>query len=235
MIELYVFQKPNNPLLLNLSSFCAKSEAFLKFAKIEHKIVEYSGDPGKFSKSKLPIIKDNEQTIEDSSFIEEYLIEKYKLNLNDHLSESDKAIGFSFSKLMEEYLYWSILSERWFVDENWFKLRELFFGTAPKLIRPLISNMVKKNIKKSARGHGMGRHSQEEIHKLGKKCIKSVSDFLANKKFLLGEQISTYDISCYAVISNVLHCELNPKLQRYAQENHSNLNQYITRVSKTWM
>jgi len=231
MIELYVYKKPENSQLLNLSSFCAKSEAFMKFAQIDHTVIEFDGNPAKFSKGKLPIIKDNGEIIEDSSFIEEYLSQKFKLDFNNHLSKVDHAIGFSLSKLAKETLYWTLLSERWFVDENWLRLREQFFGTLPRVIKPFISNMVRRNTKKSSYGHGIGRHTRDEIDQIGRKCLQSISDFLGEKRFLFGDKISTYDISLYAVLSNALMSDLNPKLQGYAQK-MANLNKYVESVSE---
>jgi len=232
MIKLFVFQKPKLDEVLNYSAFCAKTEAFLRFNKIEHEVIYFQGNPAKFKNSKLPVIQDGDKYICDSYFIEEYLSQKFDIKIDEHLSGIDKANGFAYSKMCEEFLYWSLLCERWFIDENWQKLKAKFFGEVPALLRGFVTNMIRKNIKKSTVGHGMGRHSDQEIHNFGVKCIEAVSMFLGDKTFFLGDQISSYDFIIHSYVSNALFIGLNPKLQKEANK-YSNLLSYSDRVLKS--
>lgn len=229
MVELIVYPKPSNIKLINNSPFCAKTEIFLKIAKIEHKLVEFSGDPAKFAKKKLPVLNDEGRQIFDSYFIEQYLNQKFSVKLNNHLSAFEKAQGFAFTKMLEEFLYWSILHERWFVDSNWVKLRDTYFAGIPKLIRKPIAGMIRKKSKQNAIGHGMSRHSDEEIYLLGFACIKALSDFIAEKKYLLGDKISSYDSTIYAFVASMFHSELGPELKKEALK-YRNLVDYDQRL-----
>jgi len=70
--------------------------------------------------------------------------------------------------MLEEYFYWSLLHERWFIESNWKKLKSMYFSHIPKLMRSFVSNMIRKNVLKSAVGHGMSRFDDEQVLMKGK-------------------------------------------------------------------
>lgn len=39
-----------------------------------------------------------------------------------------------------------------------------------------------------ARGHGIGRHSSDEVQKIGCDDVQAISDFLGDKPFIMGEK-----------------------------------------------
>ena len=232
MIELIVYPKSGKEELINPSPFCSKTEIFLKLAKIDYTVTEFNGNPGQFPNGKLPVIKHDGKVIADSSFIQTCLEDKFQVNLDKKLSDQEKAQGFAFVKMIEEYFYWSILHERWLIDQNWQKLKIDFFSHIPGLIRGLITSMIRKGVKKSALGHGMARHSDDEVLEIGRQCIRAIANFLNEKNFLLGETISSYDTSVYAFVSSILHSELGPELRQEAQQ-HQNLINYDQRMFET--
>lgn len=229
MIELIVYPKNNNKRLINPSPFCSKTEIFLKLCKIEYSTSEFDGNPGKFPNKKLPVIKHESTTIPDSTLIQEYLVKKFNIDLDNHLSEPAKAEGFAFSKTLEEYFYWCLLHERWFIDKNWVKLKDDYFGHIPSFIRGFVTSMVRKSTLKSAIGHGLSRHTDEQILRFGKETLKNLAQFLQEKPFLLGDKLSSYDVTFYAFISSILHSEHNPVLRAEA-EKHANLKSYDQRM-----
>ncbi|MCB9073158.1 MAG: glutathione S-transferase family protein [Bdellovibrionaceae bacterium] len=229
MIELIVYPKPESAKLINNSPFCAKSEIYLRLNNIEHKVTEFKGNPSQFPNKKLPVISHNDKIIPDSSWIQKYVDNAFDIDMDSHLSNSQKAQGFAFTKMCEEYLYWSLLHERWFIDANWKNLVASYFDHIPALIRGPITNMIRKATKKSAIGHGMSRHTDEHIHTMGTECLKAISDFMGDHKFLLGDRISSYDATIYAFISSVLHSPLGPKLKAEA-EKFDNLVAYDSRM-----
>jgi len=121
--------------------------------------------------------------------------------------------------MLEEYFYWSLLHERWFIESNWKKLKSMYFSHIPKLMRSFVSNMIRKNVLKSAVGHGMSRFDDEQVLMKGKECLKALNDgFSEQGDFFLGEKLSSYDVSCYAFVSNIIHSELGPVLRAEAQK-----------------
>lgn len=229
MIELVVYPKARNPRLINNSPFCAKAEIFMRLAKIDYNVNEFNSDPKKFPKGKLPVIKHNGKTIPDSYFVQKYLENEFKIDLDKDLSLSERAQGFAFAKMCEEFLYWSVLHERWFIDSNWVKLRDMYFSNIPGLIRGFVTNLIRKDALKAAKGHGMSLHSDEEVIALGKESLRALADFLGPKQFLLGDRLSSYDSTIYAFVASTLHSELGPELKKEAQR-HSNLTAYDERM-----
>lgn len=234
MLELIVYPKDGNERLINPSPFCSKIEIFLKMNKVDYSLKQFLGNPAKFPNKKLPVIKDEGKIIFDSTLIIKYLNEKLKINNDAHLSKEDAATGFAFSKMMEEYFYWSLLHERWFIDKNWIKLRDEYFDHMPSLIRKPISGMIRKATRKSADGHGMSRHSDREVMAMGVESLNAISHFLGQKAYFLGEKPTSHDATAYAFISSILHSTLGPELRKHA-EKMQNLVDYDERLYKEFM
>ncbi|KAK6188635.1 hypothetical protein SNE40_004775 [Patella caerulea] len=51
----------------------------------------------------------NGETVADSAFIIEYLNKKLALDLSMNLTQTERAIGRAFSKMMEDNTYWYVL------------------------------------------------------------------------------------------------------------------------------
>ncbi len=231
MIELYSFPKPDNPNLFNASPFCAKTEAYLKYNNIDFRYKAFNGNPAKFPKGKLPVIKHDNKTVCDSWFIEEYLNKTFNIDLDKHLNETDQGISFAYRKMFDEYLYWAILNERWMVDENFTQLKKSFFAHVPGVLRSFITNIVRKGQEKRLNGHGMGNHDTDEIHRLGARCVDAFAKLLGDRQFAFGDQVSSLDITAWAYLSNIKYLDLNPRLQAALNE-HANLESYIQRMNE---
>ena len=82
---------------------CLKLETFLRMAKIP-----YENEYGlKFSKKgKAPWIEFNGQEIADSNFCIRFLKREFKVDIDSHLSDSEKAIAHSVRTMLEENTYW---------------------------------------------------------------------------------------------------------------------------------
>lgn len=221
MITLITFQNVKNSNFLNYSPFCAKVELFLRFNGIEFKHVEHNGDLKKFPNQKLPVIIDAEvgnDMIADSGLIVEYLSKKFDIDMDAHLSESEKAISVAFKSLLEEHLYWAIVAERWAVDSNWLRIRDIFLRGAPKPIKIIIGGIIRKKTLGNLYGHGFGRFDEDVRFNEAAKLLKSLSDFLADKTFFHGDKVSSIDIIAYATITNILGTDLSPRLTAEANK-----------------
>lgn len=74
--------------------------------------------------------------------------------------------------------------------------------------------MIVGNVRKSAWGHGIGRHTEEEMLQLFKEDLDSLSALLGSKKFFLSEkQYHLVDITAYALLSNILLVPVEHKLK----------------------
>jgi len=188
-----------------------------------------NADVTKAPKKKLPYIQDGDTTIADSSFVIDYLKQTYGDPLDQSLSPSEQATSLAFHRLMEENLYWTVIYSRWAEDNNWAIIRKIFFSDLPPIVRSIVPSIVRKDTLKNLYGHGIGRHSREEIYDIGKRDIKALSDFLSAKPFFMGEHPTSLDATGYGFLSNLLHVELPSVLTDYTQQ-FENLKAYCDRM-----
>ena len=172
--------------------------------------------PLKAPKKKLPFITDGEKTVADSSMIVEHLKTTYGDSLDAALSASDRVIATAFSRLMEEHLYWAIVYSRWIDDAFWPETRAQLFGGMPAPLRAIVPHLARKNVRAQLIGHGMGRHTPDEIYGLGKADLTALSEFLGEKDFFLGTKPTSVDATAYAFIANVVVAPMETPLKVHA-------------------
>ena len=96
-------QFPPTKLVASGSPPCFKLETFLRMTRIP-----YENEYGfKFSKKgKMPWIEFNGQEIADSNFCIQFLKREFKVDVDSHLSDTEKAIAHSIRTMLEENTYW---------------------------------------------------------------------------------------------------------------------------------
>jgi glutathione S-transferase len=72
-------------------------------------------------------------------------------------------------------------------------------------------------MRKELWGHGMGRHSPEEIEIIGKSDLAALADFLGDKPYFMGEEPSSLDASAYAFLANLLWVPLEMPLKAHVK------------------
>jgi glutathione S-transferase len=66
-------------------------------------------------------------------------------------------------------------------------------------------------------GQGTGRHTKSEVFDLGKRDLTSLSDFLGDKPFFMGEQPTILDATAFGFLVNVLRCPIESPLKEHAK------------------
>jgi hypothetical protein len=153
--------------------------------------------------------------------------------LDDWLSSEQRAISLAFKRLLEENLYWAVVHTRWIDPQGWEKTRPAFFGSLPGPLKWIVPPVARKGIRKEMHGHGMGRHSTKEIEAIGKRDISALADFLGNKPFFMGEQVSTLDATTYAFLANLLWAPFDTELKKHALQ-YRQLSAYCERMRSTY-
>jgi glutathione S-transferase len=215
VIKLYQFAPAWG--LPNISGFCLKLETYLRMADLPFELAP-DADLRKAPKGKMPYIEDQGQVIADSNFVIEYLKATYGDRLDAHLTPAEAAIALSMRRLMEENLYWVIVYSRWQEEANWQIMKNLLFADVPGLLKGIVPSMVRKSVLKNIYGHGMGRHSREEIYQIGKTDLTALSDFLADKLFFIGSQPTTLDATAYGFLATIISAPIESPLKAAANE-----------------
>jgi glutathione S-transferase len=227
MIKLFQFRPAFG--LPNASPFCMKLETYLRLAGLPYQSV-YIDNPGKAPKGKLPYVDDDGIVMADSGLAIEYLEGKRGGALDAWLTPEVRAQGLAFRRLFEENLYWAVLYSRWAEPEAWRLTRAAFFESLPWPLKVIIPALARRAMLRELWGHGMGRHSAEEIYRIGVADIAAAADFLADKPCFLGDRPSTLDATAFAFLANVLWVEVDSPLRREARR-HANLDAYCRRIA----
>jgi glutathione S-transferase len=212
MITLYAFGPAFG--LPDPSPFVTKAEV-LKMAGLS-----YRADSTGFRKApkgKLPYIDDDGERVADSTFIRWHLENKYKIDFDKGLSAEQRGIAWAFEKMAEDNLYWAVVDARWFDEENFAKGPLEFFRKIPAPMRPLIVAFVRRQLKRTLHGQGMGRHTRDELIALGTRSIAAIADFLGSKPFFMGAEPTGVDATIFAFVASTLCQQFDTPLRTVAE------------------
>ena len=184
MIELHSFGPAFG--LPDPSPFCIKAELLLKLSGLPYRQV--TGHLQRAPKRKLPVIVDDGVTIADSSFIRFHLESRHGIDFDKGLSAERRGTLWAVEKMLEEQIYWIMVDERWMDDANFARGPASFFKSVPAPLRPLVCAMIRRSVRRSLDGHGLGRHSQTEKLKLAERALDAIVAILDDRAYLGGDE-----------------------------------------------
>jgi len=231
MIKLYSFGTAFN--LADPSPFVVKVDLHLRVNNIEFESISNVNNLQKAPKGKLPFIDDNGTIISDSSFIVEHLKQKYNADVDSWLDEQQQATAHLISKSLEENFYWCIVYSRWIAEDTWPIVKEKFFGSLPFPISAIAPIIAQRNVRRSIKGHGMGRHNDTEIMSIANKTLQSLSTLLADKPYFFGDKISSLDICAYSMVANLTHSTIDNKMSQMGKS-FENLVTFTQRIKNEY-
>jgi glutathione S-transferase len=203
MSELVVHQIPGGWGLPSVGPFSLKLETYLRMVGIPYRSVA-DATPFRGPKRKLPWIEHEGRRIGDSGFIIEYLEQRFGCDPDAALAAGQRATSLALRRLLEESLYWTLVYDRWLVEENWPLTRAVVLGLVPPLLRPVVGPMARRGVRRQLEQQGTGRHTRDEIHAIGRRDIDAVADHLADRPFLMGDAPTGIDAVAYGLLANVL-------------------------------
>ena len=209
------------------SPFGMKAETLLVMSGLSYE--RKFGDVRKAPRSKLPVLGDGDRLIPDTSHIQSYLEDEKGIDFDGHLNAKQLATATAFRRLVEEHLYFINVHFRW--TENADSVRDSFFKPIPKLMRGMIFNMVQKKLIKTLDLQGIGRHSRDEIIKLGIEDVQALAAQLGDNPYFMGKKISSVDASVYGALHGLIDCQHDTPIQQECHR-HENLIAYTTRMGK---
>jgi glutathione S-transferase len=226
MIKLYAFGPGFG--LPDPSPFVMKTETLLKMAGLPYEV-----DTKGFSKApkgKLPYIDDDGERIADSTFIRWHLEKKYRIDFDRGLGSEQRAVAWAFEKMAEDQLYWTVVHARWMNEANFDRGPRRFFQAVPAPMRPFVTMMVRRKLRRTLHGQGTGRHAPAEIVALAARSIDAIADYLGQKPFFMGVEPTGVDATIFAFIASAL-CPLFETPIRDAAQRHVNLKRHVGRMA----
>lgn len=154
------------------------------------------------------------------------------IDLNRSLSEQQKSIARAFLKLIEENFYWTMCIELFCNEDNIPLLK-----TQAPLKGPwfwLYYWFVKRAIKSATWGHGIGRHSVDEVWSIAQGDIEALSHFLGNKRYFMGDEPSEIDCSLFGMLSLLLVSMQGTRYEAFTKQHYPNLLSYFQRMKSTY-
>jgi glutathione S-transferase len=209
------------------SPFVTKADILHKMAGLPYK-TDTTGFR-KAPKGKLPYLEDEGTIVADSTFIRMYIERKYRIDFDQGLTPGERGCAWAFEKLCEDHLYWAVLQSRWMDDANFNAGPRQFFDGIPAPLRPLVIKMVRRQVRRNLWGHGLGRHSREEIEQLAARAINAIADFLGDKPYLMGDNPCGADATVFSFVAGCLVARFKTPIHTAAQQ-RSNLVAYRNRM-----
>ncbi|MBR7745956.1 glutathione S-transferase family protein [Undibacterium baiyunense] len=218
--------------VLDISPFCSKVEVYFRLQKIDYRA--QIANAQKSPKQKLPTVRLEDRVICDSSVILAHFESISDHPLDAGMSPLELSIAQAYRALLEEKLYFVAAWIRWADDKAWMIYRPAimqYFGQLglPSFLHSFFAKMARKQVLKSIRAQGIGRHNPAEIDAIGTDILKAISVFLANKTYFMGEQVRTIDATAYAFLSAIIDVPMETALKQTALS-LPNLREYCERM-----
>ena len=156
---------------------------------------------------KLPCITDADGTIvNDSTHIIEYLQGKYGDTLDAGATPAERAVMMAFNRMIDEHTYWvAVIQPRWRETDNWEKYLRIIAGTndVPAGLRAFADDFRFRILNEFMHG-GWGRMPAEVIYRRARTDIDSLSNFLGDKKYFMGDQPRWVDASVLSILRHIV-------------------------------
>ena len=107
----------------------------------------------------------------------------------------------------------------------WFPLRYLIFWRFQRITKGYLH------------GHGIGRHSEEEIYSIAERDLRAVSQFLGSKEFLFGSKPCLADAALFGLVATFIYAHKFPATcpqEILIRKELVNLGQHAERMKKAF-
>lgn len=188
---------PRGHLAVVASPFCMKLETFMRMAKIPY---EKDSLFMRSSKThKVPWIEYNGQTVNDSKLCIHFLTKEFEVDMDNDLTPEQRGIGRCVATTLEENAFWAMVYYRWFTNGE--TIADLMLGWIPTPFRYWLFRWRRRTVASYMYGHGIGRHSEQDIFDIAVRDLRAVSAILGDKQYLFGSKPSSYDAAVFGVIT----------------------------------
>ena len=210
------------------SPFCVKAMYLLNMAGVPWQRHD-TNDPRKWPHAKLPAIQSETEMIGDSDNIRAYL-EEQGADFDAGLTEIQRATSRAFIRMVEEHMYFHILLDRWADDVVWPSVRDTYFQTIPKWLRPLVTGRIRKFVLRGMESQGLGRLTAGERLDRIEPDLQAIAAHLWQGQFLFGDTPTAADASVAAMLGAMAGTPGGTALSRRMKEDLL-LTRYVARVA----
>ncbi len=183
---------------------------------------------------KLPTIVDNDgTTMNDSTHIIEYLRGKYGQGIDEGATAADHATMMAFNRLIDEHTYWvAVIQPRWREIAGWEKYIRIIAGTndVPAGLRSFADDFRFRILNEFMNG-GWGRMPADVIYRRARTDMDSLSNFLGDKAFFMGNSPRWVDASVLSILRQTIDSPFDYDTKDYGASK-KNLVAYMGRMKE---
>lgn len=217
-----------------ISPYVTKVAYYLKMAGLDFdmKVQDLTRLDADTPAGKLPCIVDTDgTTVNDSTHIIEYLRSKYGVALDDGVTPLEQAQMMAFNRMIDEHTYWvAVIQPRWRESANWERYVTVITGggaVAPG-VRAFLDDFRFRILNEFMTG-GWGRMSADVIYRRARADMDTLSDFLGDKPFFMGNQPRWIDAPVMSILRHVIDAPFEFDTKDYAASK-KNLVAYMARM-----
>ncbi|CEF66506.1 Failed axon connections homolog [Strongyloides ratti] len=235
---IYHIQFPRSGCIPQISPFALKLETWLRATKLNYHNI--SNNFTIFShKGQIPFAELNGRQIADSNAIIEHLKEKFTCDIDNNLSEEQKAIGRAIRVLAEESLFRVLIFNRskhieWIVGSEGFG--DVVSGLKKKFFEKFGLRMFKRKLENKCQANGIGKNKEHEVEEMLKGDLKALSVLLGDKPYFFGDSFTTTDATVFGQLAQFYYTPILNKqaIVKFMDEETPNLVEFIKRIKETY-
>jgi len=233
----YLYQFTRCPTLPSASPFCLKVETFLRMVEIKYENVDHKLK-FKSKKGQLPFVEVNGIEIADSDIIIKELSQMFGKDLDENLTLDQRNVSHAFVSMLNNHTSWVMRWWRYshpgeFLKAAQMDIKRTLNSKLPKSVLQFFFKLGFKSNIKRAIGHGVGRHNSDEIYEFGKKDLKALSEYLAEKPYFFGDEPHLLDCVAFAHICQFVYVPFGG-MKEYMESDCTNLLSFVERMKERY-
>lgn len=201
----------------SFSPFCVKAMGLLRMSGQAWQ-PKYVGNPSKMPYGKMPVLKTDDGLVPDSGNIRAWL-EAQGADFDAGLSTGQKAWSHAMIRMAEQSLYYGLVHDRWLRDDCWAVVRERFFGAVPGLMRPVVSGLVRRKVRRTLTSQGMAQLSEEDRLAWLGRDLGAIEETLGDQAYLFGGAPTAADASVTPMLDMIRNLPCDTGLRRLVRDN----------------
>ena len=200
--------------LPNPSPACLKLLTWLNMVGIPYEAFMPSGPP-KSKTGKVPYLElPDGDTLAESEVIMAHLAGP----VDPQLTPRERASALAIRRLVEDHLYFVLLTYRWHDDRVWPDTRNKYFSSVPWGVRWFLPEVLRRGVMRDLRGQGLARRPYREVYAEGVRDIEALGACLGDQEYFLGQPTSL-DAAVFGSLANVWNTDADwPVRQAVAQD-----------------
>jgi glutathione S-transferase len=186
--------------------------AFLRLSGVAFRH-EHILDASRAPRGQLPYITDDGDTVGDSATILAYLTQKYRLTIDDALSQAQRDTDHLITRMLDD-LYWVMSYSRWKDDRYWPAFRDALLRQHPNLLAADLQKAREYNFQRY-HYQGIGRYPPDAALARGLADLRVLADLIPPAGYMHGPRPASVDAGIYGFIANIYFYDIETPLKQF--------------------